>query len=85
MTNKIHLAVGLLFNALQLMIKKAKNAPSIAIREVEAPTEKESVTKEENRIPPIPPKTQIYIILSYPTIDSNIVPKISAKIVFENI
>ena len=85
MIRRTHLAVLLLSKAFQLITIKARNAPIMAIKEVEAPTERASSIKEEKRIPPIPPTTQMNIILSWPIIDSSIVPKISAKIEFEKI
>ena len=80
----MHLAVGLLSSAFQFMTKKERKAPIIAIKEVEAPTDKSYAMREENRMPPIPPRTQIYIIFNGFTIDSNIVPNIKANMEFEN-
>ena len=84
-TSKIHLAVLLLSSAFQLIIKNPRKAPRPAINEVEAPTEALLSQREENRIPPIPPTTQMKNIFTYLMIDSNIVTKISAKIVLEKI
>ena len=77
-------AVLLLSKAFQFKMINPRNAPSAAIRDVEAPTERDESISDEKSIPPIPPRTQIYIIFSYLTIDSNIVPNIRAKILLEN-